>query len=116
MIGSNVGMSSTAIVCQNKIVIGNNVNLGGGTVIYDTDFHSLDPVHRGDSKQDGANISTAPVIINNDVFIGGHTTILKGVNIGEGTVIGACSVVTRDVPAYEIWAGNPAKKIRNLHK
>lgn len=114
MIGNNVGMSSTAIVCQNKIVIGNNVNLGGGTVIYDTDFHSLDPAHRRDPKQDGANTRTEPVIIGNDVFIGGHSTILKGVTIGEGAVIGACSVVTRDVPAYEVWGGNPAKRIRNV--
>lgn len=113
VIGRNVGMSSAAIVCHNSISIGNNVNLGGGVVVYDTDFHSLDAAHRRDPKLDGNNTRTAPVLIGNDVFVGGHSTILKGVTIGEGAVIGACSVVTRDVPAYEVWAGNPAKQIRH---
>lgn len=113
-IGSNVGMSSSAIVCHRKVVIGDNVNLGGGTVIYDTDFHSLTRVDRKDPSTDRANTKTAPVIIEKDVFVGGHTTILKGVIIGEGSVIGACSVVTRNVPAGELWAGNPAKFLRSL--
>lgn len=116
VIGSNVGMSSSAIVCHNSITIGNNVNLGGGVVIYNTDFHSLDASHRRDSKLDSENTQTAPVLIGDDAFIGGHSTILKGVTIGDGAVIGACSVVTRDVPAFEVWAGNPAKGVRNAIK
>lgn len=47
-----------------------------------------------------------------DVFIGAHSTILKGVHIGKHAVIGACSVVTKDIPADETWAGNPAVCIR----
>lgn len=113
-IGSNVGMSSSAVVCHNKVTIGDNVNLGGGTVIYDTDFHSTSRLDRKDSVTDRANANTAPVIIKKDVFVGAHTTILKGVTIGEGSIIGACSVVTRSVPANEIWAGNPAKFLRGL--
>ena len=113
-IGSNVGMSSSAIVGHREVVIGDNVNLGGGTVIYDTDFHSIKRVDRIDPIADRANTKTAPVIIEKDVFIGGHTTILKGVTIGEGSVIGACSVVTRNIPAGELWAGNPAKFLRSL--
>ncbi len=112
IIGKNVAMSSTAIVCREYIEIGNNVYLGGNVVIYDTDFHSLQPDDRLDSKLDVSNARTAPVIIGNNVFIGAHSTILKGVNIGNNTVIGACSVVTHDIPANEIWAGNPAQRIR----
>ena len=51
------------------------------------------------------------IIIGEDAWLGGHVTILAGVKIGKGAVIGAKSVVTKDVPDYEIWAGVPAKKI-----
>lgn len=111
IIGNNVGMSSTAIVCHHSIEIGDNVRLGGGVVIYDTDFHSLDSAHRLDSILDSENAKYAPVIIEKDVFVGAHTTIMKGVVIGRGVVIGACSVVTRDIPDGEMWAGNPARAI-----
>lgn len=114
IIGNNVGMSSTAIVCHHRIEIGNNVKLGGGVVIYDTDFHSLDPEHRLDPVMDREDVKMEEVIIEDDVFVGAHATILKGVTIGRGAVIGACSVVTRDIPAGEVWAGNPAIKIRSL--
>lgn len=114
IIGENVGMSSTAIVCNNRIEIGNNVNLGGNVVIYDTDFHSLNLFDRLDRAKDIANTNTKPVKIGNNVFIGAHSTILKGVMIGENVIIGACSVVTKDIPSNEIWAGNPAKHIRNV--
>lgn len=116
LIGKNVGMSSTAIVCHHLIKIGDNVNLGGNTVIYDTDFHSLNYKFRMDSKLDKAETKTAPVKIGNSVFIGGHTTILKGVEIDDNSIIGACSVVTKNIPANEVWAGNPAKKIRSIEQ
>ena len=109
-IGNNVGMSSTAIICNNSITIGNNVTIGGNTVIYDSDFHSLDPLIRN-SEQDRFHAKKLPVIIGNNVFIGAHSTILKGVTIGDNAIIGACAVVTKDIPANEIWAGNPAKII-----
>jgi len=111
-IGNNVGMSSTAIVCHNYVEIGDNVNIGGNVVIYDTDFHSLNAESRMDSKLDKAGTRTAPVKIGQSAFIGGHTTILKGVEIGKNAIVGACSVVTKNIPANEIWAGNPAKRIR----
>ena len=56
----------------------------------------------------------APVVIENNVFIGAHCIILKGVSIGENSIIGAGSVVTKNVPANQIWAGNPAKFIRKI--
>ncbi|MBB3054365.1 acyltransferase [Mucilaginibacter gotjawali] len=116
-IGNNTGMSGTTIVCRQKVTIGDHVKIGGNTVIYDTDFHSLDPSLRRDRFTDAGNTSNAEVIIGNDVFIGAHSTILKGVTIGEGAVIGAASLVAKSIPAYEIWAGNPArflKKVNNV--
>lgn len=112
-IGDNVGMSQAALICHKSITIGNNVKIGGGVCIYDTDFHSLDPVIRR-SSEDLKNRTEKPVVIGNDVFIGAKSIILKGVTIGENSVIGAGSVVTKSVPANQIWAGNPAKFIRNI--
>lgn len=111
-IGDNVGMASAAIVCVESISIGNNVLLGGGVCIYDTDFHSLNPTDRNDFFLDQAHTNKLPVVIENNVFIGAHSTILKGVVIGENSIVGACSVVTKSIPSNQIWAGNPAKFIR----
>ena len=113
-IGNNVGMSSTAIICNFEIEIGNYVTIGGNTVIYDTDFHSLDLIKRADKKLDKLNAKCGKVTIKDNVFIGAHTTVLKGVTIGENAIIGACSVITKDIPANEIWAGNPAKFIKKI--
>jgi acetyltransferase-like isoleucine patch superfamily enzyme len=110
-IGNNVGISSTAIVCHNNIAIGDNVRIGGGTCIYDSDFHSLDITIRLDAAKDRKQRKTKPVVIGNNVFIGAHVTILKGVDIGDDAIIGACAVVTKSVPKGEMWAGNPARCI-----
>lgn len=112
-IGENVGMSQAALICHKSITIGNNVKIGGGVCIYDTDFHSLDPEIRC-SKEDIKHRAEKPVTICDNVFIGAKSIILKGVTIGENSIIGAGSVVTKSVPANEIWAGNPAKFIRNI--
>ena len=113
-IGNHVGMSSTAIVVHKKITIGNYVTIGGGVCIYDTNFHSLDPTHRVNPALDRQFEKKLSVFIEDNVFIGAHTTILKGVTIGKNSIIGACSVVTRNIPANEIWAGNPAKFLKKL--
>lgn len=113
-IGNNVGISGAAIVCMNNIKLGDNVKIGGNTAIYDTDFHSLNANDRIKPIEDRSFISTKPIIISNNVFIGAHTIILKGVSIGENSIIGAGSVVSKAVPANEIWAGNPAKFIKNV--
>ena len=112
IIGNNVGISSSALFCNKRIVIGNDVKVGGNVCIYDTDFHSLDFSSRRSRPQDIQQTLSKEVNIGNDVFIGAHTTILKGVSIGDRSIIGACSVITKNVPHDEIWAGNPAKCIR----
>ena len=113
-IGSNVGMSSTAIICNHKISIGNHVKLGGGVCIYDTDFHNLNPEIRRNPILDKQNAVKSPVIIQDNVFIGAHSTILKGVTIGENSVVGACSLVSKSIPANQIWGGNPARFIKEI--
>ena len=115
-IGNNVGMSGTAIICNYEISIGNNVMIGGNTVIYDSDFHSINPIERMDIKLDRLCAIKMKVVIEDNVFIGAHSTILKGVTIGKNSVIGSCSVVTKNIPPNEIWAGNPAKFIKKVYE
>lgn len=110
-IGNNVGISNTAIICHCNIKIGDNVKIGGGVCIYDTDFHALMSTQRIDPDLDKKGKKNSPVIIGNNVFIGAHSTILKGVTIGNNSIIGAASVITKSIPENEIWAGNPAKYI-----
>ena len=112
-IGNHVGMSQAALICHCSITIGDSVNLGGGVKVYDTDFHSLDAKVRT-SSTDMEHKAKAPVVIKNNAFIGAYSIVLKGVTIGENSIIGAGSVVTKSVPDNQIWAGNPAKFIRNL--
>ena len=108
-IGKNVSISNSAIYCSKNITISDNVMIGAGTRIWDTDFHSLnyeDRVFGQDIKKSEA------VNIKEGAFIGASVTILKGVTIGKQSIIGACSLVSKDVGDFEVWAGNPAKKIK----
>ena len=111
-IGNNVGISNTAIVSAESIVIDDNVMIGGSCKIYDTDFHSIRYDYR--MQKPDTHIKTSPVHIKEGAFIGAHSIILKGVTIGKHSVIGAGSVVTKSVPDGEIWAGNPAHFIRKV--
>lgn len=111
-IGDDSGMSNTTIVCYTQVRIGKHVKIGGGTRIYDYDFHELDYRLRMDKKTDiGAS---KPVEIGDHAFIGAYSMILKGVRIGEKSIVGAGSVVTKSIPPGEVWAGNPAKFIKKL--
>lgn len=111
-IGNDTGLANVTIVCLKSISIGENTFIGGGTVIYDTDFHSLDAAVRIRGNDD--QVQTSPINIGNECWIGGHCIILKGVTVGNQAIVGAGSVVTKDIPPGQIWAGNPAKFIREL--
>ena len=109
-IGDDFAMTGGTICVAERIVIGNRVAVGANSTIIDTDFHPLDPQER----QLQQSAKTAPVVIEDDVFIGMNSLILKGVTIGRGSVVGAGSVVTKDVPPCVIVAGNPARVVGNV--
>lgn len=110
-IGDNVGMSSTRMWISNHLTIGNHVKVGACCLIIDTDTHQIDYLQR---RKGEGHINSAPITIEDDVWIGAHCIVLKGVTIGARSIIGAGSVVTKDIPADCIAAGNPCRVIRNL--
>ena len=112
----NVGMSGTIIWVAKHIKIGNNVKIGGGTTLMDTDAHSLSFKDRRNEISDAKNRIDKEIIIEDDVLIGANVIILKGVHIGARSIIGAGSVVTKDVPEDCVVAGNPAKVVKILKK
>jgi len=95
----------TTIACSQRIDIGERCLIGEFVAIHDTHFHAISPAQP---------VKTAPVRVGYNVWIGHHATILPGVTIGDHAVIGAGAVVTRDVPAKTIVAGNPAKPLRTF--
>ena len=107
-IGTNSGLSGTAICAAIEVAIGAECLIGADVQIFDTDFHTIEPDGRW-CCTDPDKILAAPVRIGAKVFIGTGSKILKGVTIGENSVIGAGSIVTRDIPANVIAAGNPAR-------
>jgi acetyltransferase-like isoleucine patch superfamily enzyme len=121
--GCYVG-DGTRIWSSDSVHIGNRVYIAHNVNIHDTNSHSIDAELRGQHfyaimstghpKENIFDIKASPVRIDDDVWIGFNTTILKGVHIGKGAVIGACSVVTKDVPPSVIVSGNPAKIIRSI--
>ena len=110
-IGNNVGMSSTRLWIHESARIGNNVKIGGCVLITDTDAHPMDYMARRSSNE---GTKSAPVVIEDDVWVGAHCIILKGVTIGARSIIGAGSVVTKSIPADCVAAGNPCRVIKNL--
>lgn len=110
-IGDNVGMSATRLWISKRLTIGNNVKIGACTLLIDTDSHPIDYNIRRTSNE---GTKASPITIEDDVWIGAHSIILKGVTIGARSIIGAGSVVTKDIPCDCIAAGNPCKVIKNL--
>ena len=105
-IGHNCGFSGTVIGAAKYIRIGDNVRCGANTMITDTDWHT----------EDSRTGSNKAVIIENNVWLGYGVKVLKGVHIGENSLIGAGSIVTKDIPANVVAAGNPCKVIKQLKK
>ena len=107
-IGDNSGVGVDSLISFG-VTIGNDVMMGPECMIF-TNNHGMErrdiPMWRQPSS------ALQPVVIGNDVWIGARVIILPGVHIGDGAVIGAASVVTKDVPPYGIVAGNPARLIR----
>ena len=108
-IGNDVGMSSTRMWIHESVTIGDNVKIGACVLITDTDAHPLDYLARRSSNE---GTKSAPIVIEDDVWVGAHSIILKGVTIGARSIIGAGSVVTRSIPADCVAAGNPCKVIK----
>lgn len=107
IIGDNVGVSGCSICARDLVKIGDNVLIGTGVIITDSDAHPIHPDHRYDSTK----LVAKSVIIQNNVFIGGRAIILKGVTIGNGAVVGAGAIVTKSIPDYGIAVGNPARVV-----
>jgi len=112
-IGRDTGISGGSVCAAVRVDIGERCQIGADVLISDTDFHALDPIVRREAT-DWSRVASAPVRIGNDVFIGSRAIVLKGVEIGDGAVIGAGSVVTRSVRSRCVAAGNPARVVREL--
>lgn len=95
----------TKIYCSKEITMGKHVAISEGVIIRDSDVHDI--IKEGIKQE-----NTKPIHIQDNVWIGMGAIILKGVTIGEGSVIGAASVVTRNVPPKSLVVGNPAKIIK----
>jgi maltose O-acetyltransferase len=109
-IGNNVVLANGAsIQAASKIIIEDNVMIGINCFLVDTDGHDLNPEKRMDGE-----VRTGHITIKKNAVVFYNSVVLKGVTIGENSVIGSCSVVTRDIPANVFAAGNPARVIRNL--
>lgn len=123
-------IGGSTFICRSKIEVGKNVTIAWGSTFYDHDSHSLDYIERRKDIDDelkdirtGNNfiqsknwnvVNSKPIKICDDAWIGMNCIILKGVTIGEGAIVGAGSVVTKDVPAWTVVGGNPAKVIKTL--
>jgi acetyltransferase-like isoleucine patch superfamily enzyme len=110
-IGSHFAMTGGAICASECVTIGDYVTVGANSTIIDTDFHPISFDMRRDDSSAGA---CRPVVIKNNVFIGMNCIILKGVTLGDGCVIAAGSVVTKDVPEGKVAGGNPAHIISSI--
>lgn len=109
-IGNDTGISGASVCAAISIQIGERCLIGADVMIVDNDFHPLNPLGRRYCT-DLSKIKCSPVVIEDDVFIGARSIVLKGVRIGRGAVIGAGSVVTSDVLPGVVVAGNPAAQI-----
>ena len=120
-IGERTFVGGSTIVCAERIEIGNDVLISWGCTIVDHNSHALAWSERRHDvenwfvgRKDWSSVERSHVQIGDRAWIGFNVIVLKGVRIGEGAVVGAGSVVTRDVPPHTVVGGNPARVIREL--
>lgn len=120
---SKIGENSV-IEASNKVVIGKDTAIAVNVTIIDNNTHPINPEDRrymmhtphNSFERKSQNAASAPIIIGENVWIGSNARICKGVTIGDNAIIAACSVVTKNVPANAVAAGNPAKIVKeNIH-
>ena len=108
-IGDRVLINHGCSLAATQLVrIGDRCNIGSQVILMDSSFHDIDPARRDEQPE------PAPVILESNVWLAARVIVLPGVTVGENSVIGAGSVVTRDVPPNVLAAGMPAKIIRSL--
>lgn len=109
-IGTRTSLSNNvSIIACTAVTLGEECLLGDGVSIMDSDFHRVEPACRREPPE-----NDAPVSIGRNVWLGSRVMVLKGVSIGDNSVIAAGSVVTRSIPANSLAAGNPARVIRPI--
>ncbi len=120
-IGDRCYLGASHLVCHTAITVGDDVIMSWGVTVVDHDSHSLNWAERQHDVADWMrgvkrwdSVTVRPVRIGDKTWIGFGASILKGVTVGEGAVVGANAVVTRDVPPYTVVAGNPARVVRQL--
>lgn len=123
VVGDYCYFDDAVLLAEEEIVIGSCVLIGWNATIADTDFHPVTPAKRvedaiacsplgGDATR--PRVETAPVVIEDDVWIGPCAVVLKGVHVGRGAFVEPGSVVTRDVPGRARVLGNPARVVEQL--
>lgn len=110
-IGDFSGISGGCIWATESITIGSYVNIGANCIIMDGDIHNIDWQLRRKDRNTSIPYKHKPIIIEDDVWLGANTIVLKGVTIGARSIIGAGSVVTKDIPADSIAAGSPCRVV-----
>ena len=120
-IGDRTYIGASTIVSAESVEIGSDVLMAWGCWLVDHDSHAMswelrqnDVLDWAQGRKDWTHVTRRKVTIGNRAWIGFNAIILKGVTVGEGAVVGAASVVTRDVPPYTLVAGNPARVIRQV--
>jgi maltose O-acetyltransferase len=105
----NTFSNNVSIVAMGRIVVGDDCLFGDQVALYDCDFHEIDPLNRNRSSG-----PVLPVTIGTNVWLGSRAMILKGVTIGDNSVVAAMSVVSQSIPDNCLAAGNPARIIRRI--
>lgn len=115
LIGNNVSLGECShVTCARNVIIGDGVVTGRFVLITDNGHGQSSAEELNVSPLSRETYSKGPVIIGKDVWIGDKVCILPGVTIGDGAIIGANTVVTKDVPAYSLVGGNPARVIKQI--